>query len=244
MARNGLTTILLRRRGATAIEYGIFAAGLAAAITAVLVLLGSDVAAVFDTTDGAMTGADTGAGGTWKGGSLRVITRQTFDDGADGWSGKAVVRTLDQIGTGLSLSGESRRASATETVSRVFDIPAGSTRAEISFDMSFVDSWDQEQAKIYVNGTEIGSGTFSWFDDTLDLALAPPAGIAATAERTSSVQAGTWDTAVRGTDYTYRVRIAVDDPGEALTLGFGTTLDQSQSDEALMIGNVEVSVGP
>lgn len=243
MARHGSRTILHACRGATTIEYGVVAGGLAAAITGALAMLGGDIAAVFDTTDTVIAGPATSAGMSF-GGPLRVIAHHTFADGREGWSGDAMVRTLDQIGTGLSLSGESRSGNAAETVSRAFTIPPGASRAEISFDMSFVDSWDNEQAKIYLNGTEIGAGVFSWRDDTLDLTVAPSTGITATVERTSSVQAGTWERSTRGTDHVYAVRIAVDDPGETLTLGFGTTLDQSQSDESLMIGNVALSVGP
>lgn len=240
----GVMTLLRCRRGAAGIEYGLLAAGLAAAITAVVFLLGGNIASVFDTTDPAAVSPDTGAGAPVGTGPLRVIAHHAFAQGREGWTGNAVLRTLDQIGTGLSLSRESRAGNGAETVSRVFDIPAGTSRAEISFDMAFVDSWDNEQAKIYVNGTEIGAGRFSWRDDSLTLGLAPPAGITATAERVSRVQAGSWAGSTRGSDHVYKVRVAVDDPGDTLTLGFGTTLDQSQTDESLMIGNVDVRVRP
>ena len=57
------------------------------------------------------------------------------------------------------------------------------------------------------------------------------------------MQAGSWSDPSRGTDHTYAVRLSVENPGERLTLGFGTTLNQSQEDESLLIGNVEVRAG-
>ncbi len=106
--------------------------------------------------------------------------------------------------------------------------------------MAFVDSWDNEEARIFVNGAQIGIGTFRWSGGEPELTFTPSPGITASAALTSTVQAGSWSSPSRGTDYSYRVSVAVEDPGETLTLGFGTTLDQPQSDESLLIGNVEV----
>lgn len=230
------------RRGATAVEYGVVAGGVAMLIAGALFMLGANVTGLFDTARGMLSGKDTPAPAP----EMREVLRQTFETDREGWSGLAPRRTLDRIGTGLSLANESRIGDAGEAVSRTFDIPAGATRADIGFDMSFVDSWDgKEQAKVYVNGIEIMAGTYRWNGDAApSLVQTPVEGMTIETELTSSVQAGTWSGGTRGTDYTYRVTISVDDPGATLRLGFGTSLDQDQRDESLLIGNVVLRAAP
>lgn len=234
------------QRGATTVEYGVVVGGLAVGIAAALVALGVGLGSLFGGT-AQMTG-DIAAGRrvheTASPRPLRLALRQSFETTREGWSGPAPRRTLDQIGTGLSLARESSGGNGRETVSRSFDIPAGTARAAISFDMSFVDSWDSESALVYVNGRQVAEGRFSWTRDAPPtLTRTPVSGITVTALPVSRVRAGSWSDPARGTDHTYTVTIAVADPGETLTLGFGTTLDQDQSDESLLIGNVELRVG-
>jgi hypothetical protein len=173
---------------------------------------------------------------------MRMILNQTFEFDREGWSGLAKRRTIAQIGTGLSLANESSSEDARETVSRTFAIPEGAARAELSFDMSFVDSWDtNEEAKVYVNGNPVIVGTHVWTTNNVpSLVNTSTAGMTIDAQLTNSVKAGSWRNGAGGTDHTYRVTIAVDDPGETLQLGFGASLDQSQEDESLLIGNVEL----
>lgn len=238
MKRTTLKSLLRQQRAATAIEYGLFAGGLAIGIMATIFALGGNIDELFGAAgDLVGSGSDDGDAA-----GLRVVLSQTFEADREGWSGMAPPRTLDQIGMGISLANESRRANAAEAVSHTFDIPAGATRAEISFDMSFVDSWDaDEQAKIYVNGTEIAVGEHLWrSEDVPTFAMTPADDMTIDAQLTSSVTAGTWDNGNRGTDHTFRVTVSVDNPGETLRLGFGTSLDQEQSDESLLIGNVEL----
>jgi Flp pilus assembly pilin Flp len=234
----GRSTRLWRdTRGATAVEYGILTGGVAVTILAGVFVVGGSIGGLFGKVGGFILGDDTG--------SMRTVLTQDFASDPGGWRGRAQVRSLDRIGTGLSLSGESRNGNALETVSRQFDIPAGSSRAEISFDMSFVDSWDDELAKVYINGTEILAGAYLWSGDAPpSLVPAPVPGMTVDTVLTSSVQAGTWNGGLDGTDVSYRVTISVDDPGDTLQLGFGTTLNQSQTDESLLIGNVELRAAP
>jgi len=232
--------ILCDRRGATAIEYGILSGGVAASVAAAVFALGGQVGGFLDGAGGAVSGRDIGRG---KADMITILT-QNFATDREGWTGMAPRRTLDQIGTGLSLARESRIGDGQEAVRRVFDIPAGASRAAISFDMSFVDSWDDETARIYVNGAEVMAGAHDWNTDTPPaLVQMPTQTMTIDAQLTNSVQAGVWGNGIRGTDHTYRVTITVDDPGEALQLGFGTSLNQGQMDESLLIGNVELRVG-
>lgn len=231
MTRYTLFRMLKDQRGATVIEYGVLVAGLGVAIVGVVLALGVDVAALFGRT-GSTVAVSSGRSSP----AMRVVALQTFATGREGWTG-GELRTLPQIGTGLSLAGP--QTGGREMLRRTFDIPDGATRAEISFDMSFVDSWDNEQARIYLNGKKIGTGSFQWNRGEPSLTFTPDAGITATAQLTSTVRAGTW--AGGGADHTYTVKLVVDDPGSSLTLGFGTTLNQSKVDESLLIGNVKVS---
>lgn len=235
------------RRGATAIEYGVVVGGLAMGIAIAVFALGVGLGGLFGTT-GQMTGdilAGRGIAETAKPDPLRVVLRQNFATDSDGWRGPAPRRTLDRIGTGLSLGRESRRNNGRESVSRSFDLPEGTARAEIRFEMSFVDSWDNEQAKFYLNGTDVATGQFSWRSgEAPNLSVAAGTGVTVDATPVSSVKAGSWSDPARGTDHTYSVTLGIVDPGETLTLGFGTTLDQDQTDESLLIGNIELRVGP
>lgn len=241
--RMTLRDILHADRGATAIEYGMLAAGVALAAIVAVFALGGNLGALLGVSGDIVSGRSAPDDGQPN--PLQTILQQTFADGREGWGGPAAPRTLDQIGTGLSLARESRTDDGSETVSRSFAIPAGATRAEISFDMSFVDSWDRELAKVYVNGAEIAVGQFHWTTgDAPGLTTTRVGGVTFDAELSGTVQAGSWGNPADGTDTTYRVTIAVDDPGEEVTLGFGTTLDQAQEDESLLIGNVEVRANP
>ena len=239
MAAKGACLIWRDNRGATAIEYGMLAGGLAVAITASVFVLGGEISDLFGAPSSLVPPGS---------GEMRVVLTQNFENGREGWSGLAAVIKLDQIGTGLSLASESWRGDALEMVSRTFDIPAGATRAEVSFDMSFVDSWDAgEVAKIYVNGSEVAVGEHLWRTEapatvTPTEAVTPTksGAVSVNANLISSVKAGVWTNGSNGTDHTYRVTIAVDDPGQELSLGFGTSLNQGREDESLLISSVEL----
>lgn len=229
------------RRGATAIEYGLLVGGVAMVVGVAVFALGGNIGGVIGDLGGRVSGGGDTVGDV---ADMRVILNQTFANDREGWSGLAPVRTVDQLGAGLSLASESRLRNAGEAVSRTFDIPAGSARAEISFDMSFVDSWDGEQAKVYVNGTEVIVGSYNWTSDAPpSLSQTPTGGMTVETEMTNSPQGGVWQNGTLGTDYTYRVTIAVDDPGETVQLGVGTSLDQIHTDESLLIGNVQLRAG-
>jgi hypothetical protein len=173
----------------------------------------------------------------------------SFTDAADaaGWSGGAAAN-ITGFGEVLQIDRAARHpfTPAAETVTTRFDLPAGSTAAVLEFDMTFADSWDDEEARIYVNGTAVARGQFDW-----DEGLGPPPalsldgadGIAVTASDAVTTQStGVSRFKAEGTDYTYRMRIEVNDPGEQVSLGFGTTLDSSGTwDESLLVDNVTVS---
>lgn len=229
-------------RGATAIEYGLVVAGIGVTITAALFLVGDDVAALLDSLGSSLPGNDDGTGGT-------PVISLSFTDAADmaGWRGGAAA-TISGFGEVLQIDRSARHpiTPAAETVTTRFDLPAGSTSAVLEFDMTFADSWDDEETRIYVNGTAVASGRFDW-----DEGLGPPPalglqgaeGITVTAsEATTTQNTGVSRFVREGTDYTYRMRIEVSDPGEQVSLGFGTTLDSSGTwDESLLVDNVTVS---
>ncbi len=105
MARMKSNAFLTANRGATALEYGLIAAGVGVAIAAAVFLLGGELATLFNRTSTMLPTAPDG--GT---GEMRVVARNNFADGREGWTG-GVLRTLEQIGTGLSLArNEKRRA--------------------------------------------------------------------------------------------------------------------------------------
>lgn len=233
MTKHAWQRILKDARGATAVEYGLLAAGLGVLVAGAVLTLGVDVAALFG-----RTGSTIGEAAGVSAAEMRVIAQNNFETGREEWTGGTLV-TIPLIGTGLSLAGP--QTGGRELMRRTFEIPDAATRAEVTFDMSFVDSWDNEDANIYLDGRIIGTGNFSWNSGQLPtLNFVPVAGVTASAELVSSVRTGTW-TRANSLDHTYTVKLAVDNPDSTLTLGFGTTLNSGANDESLLISNVAVS---
>jgi hypothetical protein len=156
----------------------------------------------------------------------------SFGDNADseGWSG-GISADVAGFGSVLQLDQAARHASIPggETVTTLFDLPTGSSAAVLGFDMTFADSWDGEAGVIYVNGIEVGRGVYNWRDvstwqdgqgDPPNLTLTGAPGILIEmTQATSSLQSGVGRYNEVGTDYSYRMRIEVDDPDLPLFSG-------------------------
>ena len=158
-----------------------------------------------------------------------------FDEGADGWLNGSVTNGSD-FGNVLGPFGGSNGAVATE---RSFDIPDGTQVASFTFDMIAVDSWDGEDFIVFVDGAPAASLQFryaqdgvtgQWVSDNPDYSFE----VVSVSARTEAGYHSGWP------DQSATVQLNVSNPGETVTLGFGSTLNQSREDESFAIDNVSL----
>jgi Flp pilus assembly pilin Flp len=165
-----------------------------------------------------------------------------FQDGQMGrWSG-ATVTDIPGFGDALGPIGGS---GGYPTVGHDFIMSADVDTSYITFDLYALDSLDDEAGVIYINGEEIGrlvvghNGVEYIAKDT-DM-VASVADVVA-----ENVEIGGYrDSEVEGKDYwkddIVTISIAINDPGDALSFGFGSTANQDTTDEAFAIDNFNIS---
>jgi hypothetical protein len=156
-----------------------------------------------------------------------------FDDGFEGWSNGVVTNGSD-FGPILGPFGGSNGAVATE---QTFNIPAGTEVASFTFDMIAIDSWDDEEFIVFVDGAPAASLQFrygtdgvtgQWVSDNPDYSFEV---LNVTPRGNAGYNPG-WP------DQSATVQLNVSNPGDTVTLGFGSTLNQERSDESFAIDNV------
>lgn len=162
-----------------------------------------------------------------------------FTDGAAGWLNGSVSDDSD-FGPVLGPFAGSGGEVATEAS---FDIPSGAETASFTFDMLAIDSWDNEEFIVFVDGQPAASLQFQWGTDgtTGEWVSSNPDHsfeVVGVSQRAHSGYNSGW------TDQVASVRLDVANPGGTVTLGFGSTLDQSREDESFAIDNVALSLTP
>ena len=163
-----------------------------------------------------------------------IVTRSdNFEDGnTNGWSNASVHDGGAEATQFLGKLGGSAGAEATSKTYNFGSSQAGK-EVEISFDFYELDTWDWEYLKVFVNG-DIESSTRYHVN-------ANEAG----GERFNSNVEGT-NTSYTDTKHTITLKATLDENGE-VTLGFGSTLNQSIADESFGIDNIVIqtsSVNP
>lgn len=159
-----------------------------------------------------------------------------FDMGADGWLG-GVVSNDGGFGNVLGPYGGTN---GTETVQSTFDIPDGTEVASFTFDMIAIDSWDNEEFIVFVDGAPAASLRFhhaadgvtgEWVSSNPDYTFQ----VTGTGSREHTGYDPGW------TDQRASVQLDIANPGETVTLGFGSTLNQDVGDESFAIDNVSLT---
>jgi hypothetical protein len=121
--------------------------------------------------------------------------------------------------------------------------------AVISFDLAFVDSWDNETGYVFLNGQAVALGTFTHMNHPqLRTGDVPPAmqdlGIVSVDFGEAEQLRGGYFTGSGGaawSDYRQPVSMVVRTNGASeMKLGFGTNLSSSYTDESLGIDNLSV----
>ena len=165
-----------------------------------------------------------------------VLFEDNFEGGASGWSDNTT-ETSASLSTFLGRFGGADGRVATE---RTFALDQTADFAIIEFDAYLIDSWNNEEFVITLNGQEAvfttnfngtpvgGSQTFVGTD-----------GATYTIDHTPTAQdelgfTNFWD------DTTFDVRITIENPPATLSVGFGADLDQATSNESLGIDNFTI----
>ena len=158
---------------------------------------------------------------------------EDFNGGASGW-------TNNQTDSGAG-NGYLGRLS-TAPVEKSFALPSGATTATVSFDFLEIDSWDGESFFVTVNGREINLGAFGWTAD--EGATSFNAGGGITVSKGAAVKLSGYGNETdfwAFNDSAHRFTLTVANPGETLTLGFRSTLNQELNDESFGIDNLSIT---
>ncbi|WP_217520156.1 Flp family type IVb pilin [Roseicyclus elongatus] len=175
-----------------------------------------------------------------------VLAAFDFETGIGTWLG-GVVLDVPGFGNMLVLDGQDNAGGIGTYATIALDPNAA--YAEITFDLAFVDSWDNENAYVYINGTAVALGTFTHLDHPqFGTGDVPPAmtelgGVTVTFGDPVATQGGYFDAGHAGhyVDYTQPVTLVIETGGASeIELGFGTTLNSSHTDESLGIDNIQV----
>jgi Flp pilus assembly pilin Flp len=158
-----------------------------------------------------------------------------FQMGAAGWLNGVV--SNDAFGAVLGPYGGTGGA---ETVQSTFNIPEGTEVATFTFDMLAIDSWDNEELIVFVDGEPAASLSFQhsidgvtgqWVSDNPNYTFQ----VTGTGPREHGGYDAGW------TDQVASVQLEIANPGDTVTLGFGSTLNQEIGDESFAIDNVTLS---
>ncbi|UWQ21114.1 hypothetical protein [Jannaschia sp. W003] len=162
-----------------------------------------------------------------------------FDGGYGGrWSGASPV-DIDGFGFALGpIAGSGGR----ESVTHDFIVGSGVKVATLRFDVLSLDSLDGEDGVIYINGAEVGRVTTYNGNPVFSSSNVPgitvEARVVASNEDFGGMSGGGDDTAK---DAITVITISVDDPGDSIAFGFGSTADEDVENESYALDNFQIS---
>lgn len=226
-----LKSFIRSESGAVTTDYVVLSAGVVGVGISVLNSTSVGVENLADDINSALTGQIVNTS------FARESYFDTFDNGSGFWVGGNWDDSQEAYGGILGPYGGSEGA---EVVTRTYDLMSGYDHAVIEFDLHAIDSWDNEDFIVFVNGTPISSHNFDWQQDgvtgtwtTSDSNYTVSIEPSGPREHTGYNDA--W------VDQSYDVRVEVTDPGRSMSVGFGSTLNQSVGDESWAVDNVGVT---
>ncbi|APX11130.1 Hint domain-containing protein [Tateyamaria omphalii] len=169
-----------------------------------------------------------------------TLFEDDFESGASGWS-NSTTESDPNLGTSLGRFGATDGVVATE---RTFELGADSEEVQVEFDALLLDSWDGEDFVITLNGEEVrfshqagdtsspASQSFVSADGatyTIDFTNTQTGELGYTSGGVSNSQ-----------DTIMNVVITITDAPAELTLGLGSTLNSSITNESFAIDNFSV----
>ncbi|MFV1874263.1 hypothetical protein [Nioella sp.] len=160
-----------------------------------------------------------------------------FENGAGFWFGGVTDASEAAYG---GLLGPYGGSSGAEIVTRTYDLMSGYDAAVIEFDLHAIDSWDNEEFIMFVDGNPISSHSFAWQSDGVTDSWTTSDGnynisIEPAGDRGHIGYSSDW------VDQSFTVRVEVTDPGPSMSVGFGSTLNQGVADESWAVDNVAVT---
>ena len=160
-----------------------------------------------------------------------------FENGAGFWIGGSTDSSQDAFGGILGPYGGSN---GDEVVTRTFDLLSGYEYAVVEFDMYAIDSWDNEEFIIFVDGNPVSAYNFNWQQDGVTGAWTTSnsdynISITPNGSRSQQGYSDTWS------DQSFSVSVQVANPGPSMSVGFGSTLNQSVGDESWGVDNLQVT---
>lgn len=175
-----------------------------------------------------------------------VVFFEDFENGrADGWAGATVSDDDPAFGSFLGRFGGT---GGDEMVHKTWSLDPDAGFAVVEFDLHAIDTWDLERVNIFLNSQIASQRSFSshTYDEgqgmTYDAGLAGVNITYTTLRETAEYgYSARGDANQSSLDESMRVRMIVTDPGDSLKLGFGSTLNQSISDESWAVDNVRVT---
>jgi len=128
-----------------------------------------------------------------------------------------------------------------ESIAKTFALDPKLGKTIVEFDFLKIDSWDQEWFKVYLNGTEAFTYTPPHYGQPFVGASGSFAFGGMTGRYTVAVASNGVAMSQDGwSDGVFRVWMEIDNPGSALTIGFGAALDEPLDNESLGIDNLSV----
>ncbi len=169
--------------------------------------------------------------------SSTVIISENFENSSDGWD----FATTNTDGNATNFLGRFGGSDGEEAVSKTYDfgVENAGKVVTIDFDMYEIDSWDDENFNLFINGEKVSSDTFSHFNRTWSHIATDEQDGGSELDNIGSSGKYYLD---HDEAHHYTIEATIDENGE-LQLGFGSTLDQSLADESYGIDNITIKVG-
>ena len=160
-----------------------------------------------------------------------------FESGAGFWFG-GVTDDSDPAYGGVL--GPFAGSGGAEIVTRTYDLMSGYDSAVIEFDLHAIDSWDNEEFIMFVDGSPISSHSFNWQSSGVTNSWTATGGNYAVTIEPSGTR-GNIGYNPGWVDQSFTVRVVVTDPGPSMSVGFGSTTNQNIYDESWAVDNVAVT---
>ena len=164
-----------------------------------------------------------------------VVAHHDFETSANGWTGNLTgtggpLTDRDNLNFSTVLGRFPGHPSGGSVVGQRFALSGNQDHIVMSFDFAEIDTWDNEQFKVWVDGTQLIADRYQ--KDRLDL----PSGTVAVAGATGRQNLG-YGTA---TDQILRYTLSVPTTGTSVLVEFGADLNGAISDESWAIDNFDL----
>lgn len=226
-----LRNFLLSESGAVTTDYVVLSAGLVGMGISVLSTTSAGVESLAGEIDATLRGQIVN----------NSFARQSYFDDFEGGAGFWVGGSWDNSDPAYGgILGPFGGTGGAEIATRTFDLLGGYDYAVLEFDLHAIDSWDNEEFILFIDGTPVSSHSFAWQVDGVTGSWTTSNGAYSVFIEPSGPRGHTGYNSA-WVDQSFAVRVEVTDPGRSISVGFGSTLNQSVGDESWAVDNVGVT---